>query len=92
MKHIVDFRAPLILHVVLQKQFFPYLDHDGSGHYQVGRGYDKAGDKPDLIGYFEPWNQQRFHSDEPYIARVQWRSSYQTYRATEAHYQHDVGV
>jgi hypothetical protein len=92
MDHTVNQRAPMILHVQLLKTFFPYLDHDGSGHFQVGRGYDKRGDKPDLVGYFEPWNQQRFHPDEPFIERVQWRQSYRTYRATLAHYQHNVGV
>ena len=92
MKHVVDLHAPLILHVQLLKTYFPYLDHDGSGHFQVGRGYDKRGDQPDLIGYFEPWNQQRFHPDEPFIERVQWRQSYRTFRATLAHYQHNVGI
>jgi hypothetical protein len=92
MKHVVDLRSPVILHVQLLKEFFPYLDHDGSGHFQVGRGYAERGAKPDLIGYFEPWNQQRFHPDEPFIARLQWRQSYRTYRATLAHYQHNVGV
>jgi hypothetical protein len=92
MKHVVDLRAPMILHVQLLKQYFPYLDHDGSGHFQVGRGYDKRGGQTDLIGYFEPWNQQRFHPDEPFIARAQWRQSYRTFRATLAHYQHNVGI
>jgi hypothetical protein len=92
MDHVVVQRAPIILHVQLLKTYFSYLDHNGSGHFQVGRGYDKRGDKPDLIGYFEPWNQQRFHPDEPYIERLQWRQSYKTYRATLAHYQHNVGV
>jgi hypothetical protein len=92
MNHVFVQKAPMILHVQLLKQFFAYLDHDGSGHFQVGRGYDKRGDKPDLIGYFEPWNQQRFHPDEPYISRLQWRQSYRTFRATLAHYQHNVGV
>ena len=26
------------------------------------------------------------------IARVQWRSAYRSYRANEAHFQHDIGV
>ena len=66
-RHIVDYRAPVVLHPVLLKQFFPYLDDDGSGHFQVGRGYDKRGDKTPLLGYFEPWDQQRFDPDEPFI-------------------------
>jgi len=92
MRHIVDYRAPLIYHPILLTEYYPYLDHDGSGHFQVGRGYDKNGDGANMVGYFEPWNQQRFHPDEPYIARVQWRSAYKSYRANLAHFQHNIGV
>jgi hypothetical protein len=91
-RHTVDYRAPVILHPILLKQYFPYLDHDGSGHFQVGRGYKKREGKPTLLGYFEPWNQQRFHPDEPFISRVQWRNAYRSYRANEAHFQHNLGV
>ncbi len=91
-RHVVDYRAPVILHPVLEKRFYPYLDHDGSGHFQVGRGYQKRPDKTPLLGYFEPWNQQRFHPDEPYIDRVQWRDAYKSYRANQAHFQHNLGV
>jgi Peptidase_C39 like family len=91
-RHFVDYHAPVVLHPVLLKRYFPYLDHDGSGHFQVGRGYRKRTDKTPLLGYFEPWNQQRFHPDEPYIARVQWRDAYRSYRANEAHFQHNLGV
>jgi hypothetical protein len=91
-RHIVDYRAPVVLHPVLEKRFYPYLDHDGSGHFQVGRGYKKRDDKTPLLGYFEPWNQQRFHPDEPFIDRVQWRDAYKSYRANEAHFQHNLGV
>ena len=92
MRHIVDYRAPLVLHPVLLKRYYPYLDDDASGHFQVGRGYDKNGDGPLKIGYFEPWNQQRFDPSEPYIARVQWRDAYRSYRANKAHFQHNIGV
>jgi len=91
-RHIVDYRAPVVLHPVLLTQFYPYLDHDGSGHFQVGRGYQKQGTHTPLLSYFEPWNQQRFHPDEPYIPRVQWRNAYRSYRANRAHFQHNVGV
>jgi hypothetical protein len=91
-RHVVDYRAPVILHPVLLTQFYPYLDHDGSGHFQVGRGYRKRPGKNPLLGYFEPWNQQRFHPDEPFIDRVQWRDAYRSYRANEAHFQHNIGV
>lgn len=92
MRHLVDYRAPLVLHPVLLKKFYPYLDDDASGHFQVGRGYDKRGKKPTQVGYFEPWNQQRFDPSEPYIARVQWRSAYKSYRANQAHFQQNIGV
>jgi hypothetical protein len=91
-RHIVDYRAPVVLHPVLLTQFYPYLDHDGSGHFQVGRGYEKRTGKTPLLGYFEPWDQQRFHPDEPYIARVQWRDAFRSYRANRAHFQHNLGV
>jgi hypothetical protein len=91
-RHVVDYRAPVVLHPVLLQRFYPYLDHDGSGHFQVGRGYRKRPGKTPLLGYFEPWNQQRFHPDEPFVDRVQWRTAYQSYRANEAHFQHDIGV
>ena len=92
MRHTVDYHAPVILHPILLKQYYPYLDDDASGHFQVGRGYDKRGSKPDLLGYFEPWDQQRFDPSEPYIDRVQWRLGYRSYRANQAHFQHNIGV
>ncbi len=92
MRHITDYRAPVVLHPVLLKKFYPYLDDDASGHFQAGRGYDKNGNQPTLIGYFEPWNQQRFDPSEPYINRVQWQTAYKSYRANRAHFQQNIGV
>ncbi|MGD9960061.1 C39 family peptidase [Nocardioides sp.] len=92
MRHIVDYKAPLIFHPILLKEFYPYLDDNASGHFQVGRGYNKRGAKANLVSYFEPWNQQRFDPSEPYIARVQNRSAYKSYRANLAHFQHNIGV
>jgi hypothetical protein len=92
MRHIRDYKAPVVLHPILLKRYYPYLDDDASGHFQVGRGYNKRGKKPDLLGYFEPWNQQRFDPSEPYIRRVQWRDAYRSFRANKAHYAHNVGV
>lgn len=92
MRHVEDYRAPVILHPLLYKRWFPYLDDDASGHFQMGRGYDKNGADPNLIGYFEPWNQKRFDPSEPYIKRVQWQRAYNSYRANKAHFQHNVGV
>ena len=92
MRHYGDYRAPIILHPVLLKKWYPYLDDDASGHFQVGRGWNKNGDKPNLVRYFEPWNQQRFDPSEPYIARTQERSAYRSYRANQEHFQHNIGV
>jgi hypothetical protein len=92
MRHVADFRAPVVLHPVLEKRFFPYLDDDASGHFQVGRGYDKNGDGPALLSFFEPWNQQRFDPSEPFIPRLQWRNAYRSYRANQAHPEHNIGV
>jgi hypothetical protein len=92
LRHIHDYRAPVVLHPILLERFYPYLDDDASGHFQVGRGYDKNGDKPGMLGYFEPWNQQRFDPSEPYIARVQWRRAYNSFRANKAHPHQNIGV
>jgi len=92
MRHIVDYQAPLIYHPILLKEFYPYLDDDASGHYQVGRGYLVREGKPTEVSYFEPWNQQLFDPSEPFIKRVQWRSAYRSYRANLAHPAHNMGV
>jgi hypothetical protein len=91
-RHVADYRAPVVMHPVLRTQFFPYLDDDASGHFQVGRGYAKKPGKPLQVSYFEPWDQQRFDPSEPAIERVQWRSAYKSYRANLAHFQHNIGV
>ena len=92
MRHVKDYRAPLVLHPILLERFYPYLDDDASGHFQVGRGYDKNGKRPGLLGYFEPWNQQRFDPSEPFIRRVQWRNAYKSFRANKAHPHQNIGV
>ncbi len=92
MRHVHDYRAPVVLHPVLLKQYYPYLDDDASGHFQVGRGFDQNRGGNPQIGYFEPWDQSRFDPSEPAIGRVQWRNAYRSYRANLAHFQHNVGV
>lgn len=92
MRHVHDYQAPVVLHPVLLKQYYPYLDDDASGHFQVGRGFDQdAGGNP-RIGYFEPWDQSRFDPSEPAIGRIQWRNAYRSYRANLDHFQHNIGV
>lgn len=51
--------APVIEHVQLLKRYFPYLAFNHSGHYQVGRGYDRA---KGTIAIFEVFNERRFNS------------------------------
>jgi hypothetical protein len=92
MRHVHDYRAPVVLHPVLLKQYYPYLDDDASGHFQVGRGFDQNPGGNPQIGYFEPWDQSRFDPSEPAIGRVQWRNAYRSYRANLDHFQHNVGV
>ncbi|WP_210439165.1 hypothetical protein [Nocardioides xinjiangensis] len=92
MRHVHDYRAPVVLHPVLLKQYYPYLDDDASGHFQVGRGFDQDPGGNRRIGYFEPWDQSRFDPSEPAIGRVQWRNAYRSYRANLDHFQHNVGV
>ena len=92
MRHIHDYQAPVVLHPVLLKQYYPYLDDDASGHFQVGRGFDQDPDGNRKIGYFEPWDQSRFDPSEPAIDRVQWRNAYKSYRANLDHFQQNVGV
>ncbi len=92
MRHIHGYQAPVVLHPVLLKQYYPYLDDDASGHFQVGRGFDQDPDGNPKIGYFEPWDQSRFDPSEPAIDRVQWRNAYKSYRANLDHFQHNIGV
>ena len=57
MRHVVDYQAPLIYHPILLKRFYPYLDDDASGHYQVGRGYlerDGQAHRGQLLRALEP--------------------------------------
>ncbi|WP_405059792.1 C39 family peptidase [Kribbella sp. NBC_01505] len=51
--------APIIEHVQLLKRYFPYLAFNHSGHYQVGRGYDRT---KGTIAIFEVFNERRFNS------------------------------
>ena len=92
MRHVHDYQAPAVLHPVLLKQYYPYLDDDASGHFQVGRGFDQDPGGNRRIGYFEPWDQSKFDPSEPAIGRVQWRNAYKSYRANLDHFQHNVGV
>lgn len=92
MRHIASYQAPVVLHPILHKRFFPYLDDDASGHFQAGRGYTQRPGRPTKISYFEPWDQSRFDPSEPAIRRVQWREAYKSFRANKAHFQHNIGV
>jgi hypothetical protein len=58
-KHLGVYKAPVIEHVQLLKRYFPYLAFNHSGHYQVGRGYDRA---KGTIAIYEVFNERRFNS------------------------------
>jgi hypothetical protein len=53
------FFAPVIEHVVLHVQYFPYLSRDHGGHFQTGRGYSE---NSDTIAIFEPLDERDFGS------------------------------
>ncbi|TCO50532.1 peptidase C39-like protein [Kribbella antiqua] len=58
-KHLGVNKAPIIEHTQLLKRYFPYLAFNHSGHYQVGRGYDRANG---TIAIYEVFNERRFNS------------------------------
>lgn len=92
--HYSTWRTPVILHPVLLKKFFPYLDGDGSGHFQLGRGWDFESAKTDSwqLLYYEPWNPQYFSPTRPYVDRKQRRWAKNSYLANLDHFQHNIGV
>ncbi|WP_433159051.1 C39 family peptidase [Kribbella sp. CA-247076] len=51
--------APIIEHTQLLKRYFPYLAFNHSGHFQVGRGYDRT---KGTIAIYEVFNERRFNS------------------------------
>ena len=91
-RHIARLRAPIVLHPQLLARYYPYLAFDASGHFQVGRGYRDKRNGVEKIGFFEPWNQQAFDPGSPYVARVQWRSAYRSFRANKAHPMQNLGL
>lgn len=88
-KHTAEYRAPVILHPMLYKRYYSYLPYDGSGHFQVGRGYDRNTDK---IHIFEPWNPKRFNPDVAFVGRLQSVDKDLVFAAHKAHAQHNLGV
>ena len=86
MRHIADYRAPVVLHPILLKQLLPLPRRRrlrATSRSAAATTSAAAGRL--ALGYFEPWNQQRFDPSEPYIDRVQWRSAYKSFRANQAH-------
>lgn len=92
-RHYSRYKAPIVTHPVLDARYFDYLQgYSGSGHFQVGRGYNNRGKNPATIGLFEPWNPRRFNSSAPYVRRLQYHRAYQSYQANQAHPQQNIGV
>lgn len=60
--HVAHFNdgspAPIIEHPELLETYFEYLEHNGDGHFQVGRGYQKLADSEvRSVAIFEVWNE-----------------------------------
>lgn len=92
-RHYAKYEAPIVMHPVLDARYFDYLKgYSGSGHFQVGRGYNNRGNSPSTIGLFEPYNPRRFNSSAPYVARLQYHRAYMSYQANQAHPQQNIGV
>ena len=93
MRHIDDYRAPVVLHPILLQEVLPLPRRRRlRATSRSAAATTSAASKPAQLGYFEPWNQQRFDPSEPYIARVQWRSAYKSFRANQAHPHQNIGV
>lgn len=92
--HYSTWRTPVILHPVLKKKWYPYMPWDGVGHFQVGRGWDFERDNTAgwKLGYYEPYNPQRFYPNQAFVKRKQWRWAKNSYWANQAHFQHNIGV
>ena len=92
-RHYSQYNAPIVTHPVLKAQYFPYMKGwSGSGHFQVGRGYNNRGKNPATLGLFEPYNPRRFNSSAPYVDRLQYPRAYPNYLANKAHPQQNIGV
>lgn len=92
-RHYAQYKAPIVMHPVLKARYFPYLKGwSGSGHFQVGRGYNNRGKNPATLGLFEPYNPRRFNSSAPYVARLQYPRAYPNYLANQDHPQQNIGV
>lgn len=92
--HYSTWRTPVILHPVLKRKWYPYMPWDGVGHFQVGRGWDFERDNTAgwKLGYYEPYNPQRFYPNQAFVKRKQWRWAKNSYLANQAHFQHNIGV
>jgi hypothetical protein len=55
--HIYSLNAPIIEHPILTTAYYPYLNSNHSGHFQVGRGYDTTAN---TIRIFEPFDERDF--------------------------------
>lgn len=90
---IYYYEEPLISHVMLYRQYFPYLTHDAGGHYQVIRGYDlyPGGVYNPKIKIFEPWNEATWYHNGNTTSGAQSVSDLNMFNATMANY-HQLGA
>lgn len=92
--HYDKYGTPVILHPLLLKKYFPYLDKDSGGHFQLGRGwdFDSHTAKSEKLLYYEPFNPRRFNPERRFVARKQKRIATSSFKANKAHFQHNIGV
>ena len=91
MRHIVDYKAPVVLHPILLKKYYPTSTTTPPDTSRSGAATTSGAAGPGAR-ILEPWNQQRFDPSEPYIDRVQWRTAYKSFRANQDHFQHNIGA
>lgn len=61
--------AILVEHVRLEKQFYPYLAYNASGHFQTGRGYSLSSGN---IAIFEPYDERDWKTGGNYTGKHQY--------------------
>ncbi len=74
--------APVVEHVYLDTEYFPYLDRHwwSSGHFQTGRGYSSTS-----VAILEPYDERDCITGGAFTATRQYVSWTNMYNASQAH-------
>lgn len=83
------YESPIVEHVQLRREYFPYLNFNHGGHYQVGRGYTEYGD---LISIFDPYDERDFRSDGASSGGVHSLPVGSLFNATLANINQNIGA